>query len=395
MKNKYKGNILALTIHLMFAKRITGPVMMLFYQAMSLNFSQIGILSSITWLTDASLEMYGGAFSDVYGRKKASLLYATLGMLCMIIFTFGDNFIHFAIASIAYGISLAVGSGNASSLLYDTLRMLKIENQYKKYRGKIMFPAKVMSSIVVLLLPFLYLHNIRYPFIAGFVFYLIAFLTALFFFAEPKLKKDINKTMHKTILSSIREILKSKRVMLVIAIDVLLSGFLLLSLEYLQPIIKLAGLPIAYFGVVYAAVRIFSGLASMLTHKLSRHSNSRLLAFSTGLIIINLIGFALTKSYFLVAFILISSIADGVSDIVTNDITNNNITPKNRTTILSTANLLTSLFFSILLISAGHISDQLGVQRMFGIAGITLVLLSAILLLSFKLRLSKQLFPQI
>ena len=133
----------------------------------------------------------------------------------------------------------------------------------------------------------------------------------------------------------------------------------------------------------------------MLTHKLSRHSNSRLLAFSTGLIIINLIGFALTKSYFLVAFILISSIADGVSDIVTNDITNNNITPKNRTTILSTANLLTSLFFSILLISAGHISDQLGVQRMFGIAGITLVLLSAILLLSFKLRLSKQLFPQI
>lgn len=383
MENKYRGNILALTIHLMFAKRITGPIMMLFYQAMGLSFSHIGILSSITWLTDASLEMHGGAFSDVYGRKKASVLYATLGMLCMAIFTFGHSFFHFAIACTVYGISLAVGSGNASSLLYDTLRMLKIENQYKRYRGKIMFPAKVMSSLIVFLLPSLYLYNIRYPFIAGFCFYLIALITALFFFVEPKFKRISKKTMNNTILSSIQEISKSSTLKLIITIDVLLSGFLLLSLEYLQPIIKAAGLPVAYFGAVYALVRIFSGLASVFTHRFARHSNKQSLIISASLILISLVGFALTKSHLLVAFILFNSIADGVTDIITNDVTNNSITPKNRTTILSTANLLTSLFFSLMLISAGPVSDRFGVQGMFGIASIAFSLLLLMILLIF------------
>ncbi len=176
MKNKLRGNILALTIHLMFSKRITGSVMMLFYQFFGLTFGQIGILSAIWWISDSAFEMTGGAISDIYGRRVASMLYGLFGMLTMLIFIFGNSFWHFALANMVYGLSFAIGNGNAGSFLYDTLKMLKKEQLFKKYRGQIVFPQKILNGLMLLLLPMLYFHNIRLPFVMGLIFSLIAFI---------------------------------------------------------------------------------------------------------------------------------------------------------------------------------------------------------------------------
>ena len=383
--SKYKRNILFLTIHLMFSKRITGPVMMLLYQAYGLSYGQIGTLSSITWLTDSSMEIYGGAVSDVYGRKKASLLYGLLGMASMALFVFGRSFPYFAIANAIYGFSLAIGSGNASALLFDTLTVLRLEKQYKKYRGKMQFPPKLMNGLIILALPFLYLHNIKYPYMLGFGFYFISFITALLFLIEPPRKRGIVKPeIIKTAFSAMKEIISNKKVMLALALEVVLSGFILLMFEYFQPILKIAGMPLAYFGIVYAIARLFEGLGSLFFHKLG-HSNKRLIFFDAIMILFALIGFAFTKSFILIAFIFLACLIDGATDVLFSDIINKNISSKNRTTIMSTGNMFNSFFVALILFTFGHVSDKVGVQSMFGLAGLSFLTLLLMVFLFMKI----------
>lgn len=376
MKNKFKGNISALTIHLMFSKRITGPVMMLFYQFFGLNFTQIGILSGIFWLSDASLEIFGGAFSDVYGRKKASILYAILGMTTFAIFALGNSFWHFALANLIYGLSLAIGSGNASSFLYDTLRVLKLEHQFKKYRGRVIFPQKIFNGIMLLVLPYLYLHNIRLPFVLGFIFSLIAFLSAFLFFKEPpKKKSDCHKKISQAVFASFKEIISNKKLIISVCLQCLF-GFILLLFEYFQPIIKAAGLPLAYFGLIYCIARFFEGFGGYITHKFERFSNKRLFGSNALLILMTLLGFGFANSYFLIIFIMMTGLLDGVTDILINSTINKEATTKNRTTIASTSNMISSFFISGLMAVFGFVSDHAGVQGMFGWAGLSFVILS-------------------
>jgi len=365
MKDKYKRNIFALTIHLMFSKRITGPVMMLFYQSFGLNFSQIGTLSSIAWLTDAAFEINGGAFSDVYGRKKASLVYAFLGMLGMFLFVVGNSFGYFAAASAIYGISIAVGSGNASALLFDTLKMLKLESQYKKFSGKMRFPAKIMNGLIFLVLPALLAQNIRFPFALGFIFYLLSFLTAAFFIVEPPKRKNARhiKTL-ETIANSLKEIWRSKKIKQIIFVDMVFSGFSILCYEYFQPIISASHIPLIYFGVVYAVGRLFEAAGSLLLHKFD-HSNRKLMSSLSAMLLLSLAGFTLFHSWVLIIFIFFSGFTAGAKEVVISDLLNKNISSKNRTTIMSTNNLFDSLFVSILFFVFGHVSDMVGVQGMF------------------------------
>jgi len=382
MNNKFKGNIFALTIHLMFSKRITGPVMMLFYQYFGLNFTQIGILSAIYWLTDAFLEVIGGAFSDVYGRKKASMIYATLGMLTMTIFIFGNNFWHFALANLVYGLSLAIGGGNVSSLLFDTLKILKLEHLFKKYRGQIVFPQKIFNGITLLLLPMLFLQNIRFPFAISFLFSFIAFLTATLFFKEPpKIKSECHEKVSQAIRSSFAEILSNNRLIVSIALNAVFGGFTLLLFEYFQPIIKLSGTPLATFGIIYAISRIFEALGGLAVHKFEHHSNIKLLIANAILILFTLLGFGFAKSHVLLFFIMMTALLDGATGVLANSVIHKEVSSKNRTTIASFATTSSALLIAISLAFFGSIGDHIGVQKMFVWAGIIFVILGTTIFL--------------
>lgn len=389
-RSKYKRNLFWLSIHLVFGKRITGPIMMLLYQSFGLNYSQIGTLGAITSLSDASLEVYGGAFSDVYGRRRCAIFYAILAMANMAIFAFGHSFLHFAIGNAVYGASLAVGMGNTSAMLFDTLKFLKMESKYKRYRGQMQFAAKIVNGLIILSLPFFYLKNIRLPFYIGFALYGIALITAFFLKEVPRPKTATKPSIVKTAISSLSEILKNKQLIFIIAFQAIWTGFVLLFFEYFQPIIKAAGIPLAYFGIIYAIARLFEGLGSGLIHKFERHANRKLLYANILMLILTLFGFAFTKSYLLIAFIMIGCMADGIADVLQSENINHNISSKNRTTIMSVANVGNGIFTSTVLFTFGHVSDRVGVQGMFGWAGLSFIIILSMMFLVMKYSKSRK-----
>lgn len=365
----YRRNLTALTVHLAFAKRITAPILMPFYRALGLSYTQIGILSSLTWWADSSLEVFGGAFSDVYGRKRTSLLYALLGMTCMTLFALGHSFVVFALANITYGIALAIGSGNGSSLLYDTLRVLGWEDQNKKYRGRIQFPPKVLNGLVLLIIPLLYQRQMRYPFWLGLGFYILSFLTALLI-TDPPREDAVHHNILSTITNAWHEIKSKPKVVIALLREVIFASFILLTYEYFQPLLAIAGLPLAITGIAYTIARILEGLGSLWMHKFDRHGDRILLRANSLLILALLVGIAFTGHFWLLVFVPFVSLLDGATDVLLGDVLHKQISSANRTTIQSTGNMLHGFFFAGLLLLGGYASDHFGIQHMFGLAAI-------------------------
>jgi hypothetical protein len=235
-----------------------------------------------------------------------------------------------------------------------------------------------LNALFTLALPYLYLNNIKLPFYIGFGLYTISFITALFLKEPPKAKTLKKFTLIETVRNALKEILISKKVIFFIAFQAIWTGFVLLFFEYFQPIIKAAGIPLVYFGLVYALARLFEGLGSALIHKFEHHSNRRLLYSNILIMLLVLFGFGFTHSYWLILFMLLGCVVDGTSDVLLSETFNHSISTANRTTIMSTANTINCLFTSVIFFSFGHVSDKVGVQGMFGIAGITLIILMII-----------------
>lgn len=394
MKKDYKKNIAILTVHLMFSKRFVAPIMMLYFQSFGLNYAQIGALSALTQFTDAALEVLGGAFSDVYGRKLASMIYAILGLIAMAIYSWGSSYWQFALAAIIYGLAIAIGSGNAGALLYDTLDHLNLTNQYKKYRGRMSFPSKMLNSIILIAIPYLFSKNIRLPFLLGMLFYVVSLITAFLFVTESNHQPHFkNRTIFKNIKNSFVEIFNNVRLIKIIGCEVVLNSFSVLALEYFQPLIKQTPIPLVYIGIIFAAAKAVEGFASLLAYKLTKKPSSHLLIIVGAAMMLSFFGFAVFHNYFVVLFILLSSATAGAKDIAIADLLNQNITAANRTTILSTVNVFDSLFSSLLFFLFGYAVNGLGLKQSFAIALSVLTLLLTLLFALIKKAKSTRVEP--
>lgn len=368
MKKKLQRNITLLALNLMFAKNITTPIIILYYLANGLNFAQIGILTAIAQLTDAILEVYGGALSDIIGKKKPLILYPILRMIWLAILFFSHSFTGFAIASLFYGISLGIGQGTQHAMLFDTLKALKRENEHKKFRGRIQFLSKTFNAFIILLIPVIYVFHTKLPFLIGFILFLIAFVFALFFQEPIPIKKPERNlaTLNRKVFNGFKEVIVSKKIILIIILQAILLGFVLVSFDYFQPLLKITGLSVALFGLVYTLARIIEGLGGEIVHRLEKvFSNKKLLITGILFIILSFVGFFMGKNWLIIFAILLVSFSDGFIDVVLGDMLNINITSENRTTIMSIATFFQGIFTAILAYFVGLLADKIGVISIF------------------------------
>ena len=164
-------NIPLLYIYSIFIKRVSMPIMILYFLLNNLNFTQIGILAAVTSIIHLSTEIHGGIFSDLHGKKTSLILHSIFGTLTMFFYWIGDSFTYFLIASIMYGIAGSFISGTRNALLYDTLTQLNETPKFKKYNGKILLYSHIVNAIFLLIIPIIYNENSKLPFIIGIFFF--------------------------------------------------------------------------------------------------------------------------------------------------------------------------------------------------------------------------------
>ncbi len=126
------------------------PFYALYLQGKGLDLVQISELSIILLLSNLIFEIPGGVLADHFSKKQILLLGFLLQLIGEIVFLQGNQFFHFAIASLIGGIHWALHSGCLEAYLHELLRSQKEPERYSEALGYIGFAKSTANFIAFL-----------------------------------------------------------------------------------------------------------------------------------------------------------------------------------------------------------------------------------------------------
>ena len=121
---------------LLYGIQFTFPVYVLFLLSNSLSFAQIALLQGIQAFIAALFEIPSGILADHFGRKKVLIFAGIFALVGATLTAFSHTFTLFLIANVFFALALTFKSGTDVAWIYDTLKNLKLESQFKKYKER-------------------------------------------------------------------------------------------------------------------------------------------------------------------------------------------------------------------------------------------------------------------
>ena len=107
-----------------------------FLQLKGFSIQQVVVVELLYVLTIVLLEVPSGALSDRWSRKYVLSLSGLFFALYILLFAASTTYQGFLFGSVLAGIGLVLLSGTNTSMLFDTLKELKKEQEYEKYLGR-------------------------------------------------------------------------------------------------------------------------------------------------------------------------------------------------------------------------------------------------------------------
>jgi MFS family permease len=359
------------------------PIIVLFFQENGLSMCEVFILQSVFSIAIVVSEVPSGYLADIIGRKVSIVAGCILAFAGFGAYSLSYGFWGFLIAELLLGFSGSFISGADSAMIYDTLLEIGSEDEYKKIEGRMLSVGNFSEGVAGLVGGFLALVSLRTPFY---------FEAAVTFFSIPVAMSLVEPARHKLDNSegSIKSILKIVKYSLhehaeirwLIIYSALVTVSTLTMVWFIQPYLKLVGLPLALFGVVWAALQFSVGIFSFYAHKIELFVGRK--ATLVSLIVLTVIGYCLLsifQSIWAIGFILIFYFVRGISYPVLKDYINRIITSDIRATVLSVTSLVRRLIFSIFGPVIGWISDLYSLSTALMLCGIIFLFWGCISLL--------------
>ncbi|MFA6097749.1 MAG: MFS transporter [Candidatus Paceibacterota bacterium] len=357
-KQSYSSNIPKFYVAIFFdAMWFAGPVWILYFLSIGLNFEQIGILVGISFIVQAFFEIPSSVWADRYSRKNILIIGMSFWFVAQIIFLSANSFYFFIFAAIFQGLSNSFFSGTESAIVYDTLLNMGREKEYGKIQSKIhsiFFLGRIIISIGGVLA---YSYDKKLPFLLS----VITSLIAVFIFSlikEPRFHKS-SGTHFGQMKEGFGFLLANEKVWLIVLVFSLLQAAANILYNYYQPVFDLAGLPIAYFAVVYLGINIASYIGSMSYSKLANKlSFNKILAIYLLIAFLVSLAFAFGKLIFILPLVLFLSFCFGSFDVYITSLINKVVPSSHRATTISIQSLINTVMMSFLLIIVGRISNE-------------------------------------
>ena len=361
------------------------PIFIIFFLDRGLNYTQIMMMGVITAVFQIGLEVPSGVYADYFGRKNCMAIAALCRAVNLIIFIFADHFITFAISAAIFGATLAFASGSTSAFIYDTLKDLKKEKEYKKIEGKSFYYALIAMGTGSFLGGLIAEKSLLIPLILT-VFMNIAAIVVAFSLEEPKHKK---KSMDTTYFSHLADAtsftLKHPKVKWFVLFSGLIVGAMIISHKFIQPYLQLNGIALSYFGAMYLIWLIASALAAKMAGEIEESLGEikslmlMIILFGGQLLImgkyVSLLGvFVIFGGQFVWGFI----------KPVIWDYINKYVESHHRATVLSLEGFMQSIFMVSLAPIFGYLADAFTIAYALFIEGIVVLAAGFILIALLK-----------
>ena len=381
---------------------VAMPIIVLFFQEHGLSLTQVMILQAIYSLSVAVFEIPSGYIADIFGRKQTIILSTIFSFLGFLVFSFSGaeiggsfgeipfliifpgGFYVFLLAQVLVGIGGSLMSGADSAIIYDTLLETKQKNSYTRIEGKNYAIGNFSEATAGILGGFLAVGSIYLP---------VYVQTGILFFSIPIAFSLVEPTIHqenkmdrslKAIFSVVKfsMIEHTKLRWLIIYSSAMGVGTLSMA-WFAQPFFKEIGIPLVYFGVLWAGLNFSAGITSFNSYKYDKYINHKQLKYITLAMFISFLLLAINSSVYGLLFILFIYLLRGViTPILRNEI-NINTSSNKRATVLSIRSFIIRISFAICAPILGYIAENYSLARSFYILAIIVGLFS--FLSSYKL----------
>ena len=332
-----------------------------------LSLAQILLLQGIFSLATLLMEYPSGYLSDHLGYRFSLLFASTLGVAGWGFYTVADSFAGVLFAEILLGVSFAFISGADSALLFETLRQQDREDEYARFDGRMSGCAQAGEAAGALCAGILYAAAPLLPFFIQVGVWLLAL-------GLCRTLKEPPREPHVAPASHLGEALRTCRLALVenreMRYTMLLATVLGIASYFpvwlIQPYMQQTGVPLAWFGPVWAGANLTVALFSLLSHRFHfRLGEKGMAALFLALIVTGYLGLGLTGGVWGCLFYYLLTAMRGLQGPLLRTRLQNVSSRENRASILS----LKSLIFRLLFVASGplvgHLADTTGLQATF------------------------------
>ena len=375
---------------------VVVPVFVPLLQGYGLSMSQVLQTQALFALTIALCEVPSGYIADIWGRRRAILLGSVLNAFGFFSLLWADTFLDFLIYEVILGVGFSLISGADLALLYDTevylqkrklpggagagkslSRLISIEAAAAGIAG-------IIASVVLI---FSSLHGIvALQAVTGFM----PFLLGLTLVEAPRPQERLT---HRDNARQILELLLfGKPVVLWTAFAIAVFGLLALYVFWIyQKYWEVQGIPLAYFGYIWAAfaltVSVAARYAAVLEQRLGINAMLLLIA---ALPIAGILGMAFGAGWMGVMFGFAVQLSRGMSMTLFYEALNKRVPGDFRATVNSLVSLGTRATFIVTGPVLGIALDSVGITSTLLILVAVFVPLIALVLMPLLSRIKRE-----
>lgn len=367
------------------------PIVVLFYNDNGLGMQDVFILQAVYSISIVVLEIPSGFFADALGRKNTLVFGTILGFFGFLTYSFTSGFWGFLVAEVILGFGQSMISGADSALLYDSLLSEKRENSYVKHEGRMVSLGNFAEAFAGIIGGLLATVSLRTPYFAQTLVALAAVPAALTLF-EPKVHEIKLKLGFSEVIKVVRySLVENVKLRWNIIFSSIVGASTLSMAWFVQPWFMSIGLPKAMFGIMWTLLNLSVGITALYAYRIEQFFGMKITLWVT--VVLLSLGFfwvALSSSVWGFVPLFIFYLVRGVATPVLKDYINRYSNSSVRATVLSVRNFAIRIIFSIVGPLYGWATDKLSLSAALTIAGLVLILLSAVSLIFMQKSLNSK-----
>lgn len=347
-----------------------------------LTLAEILLLQGIFSLATLLMEYPSGYLSDRFGYRFSLNLASLLGIAGWALYTAADSFADVLLAEILLGVCYAFISGSDSALLFETLRRQGQEEQYARYDGRMSGYAQGGEAAGALFAGVLYAAAPLLPFFIQIGVWIAALgICRTLEEAPPEPARSASSHLSQALHTCRLAFVDDRRLRSAILLAAVLGLSSFFPVWLIQPYMQESGVPLAWFGPVWAGANLTVALFSLASHRTAFHLGERgMVCLFLGLLGAGYLGLSLSGGVWgFLCYYLLTAMR-GLSGPMLRHRLQQNSVRSNRASILSLKSLVFRLLFVVSGPLVGHMADTAGLRPTLMLVGA--LLLAALLPLS-------------
>lgn len=373
----YQSNIPKFFIYrILYNFMLFLPVWVIYIQGkFDLSLTEVTFNDSAFWITMALTEIPTGAVADTWGRKQSQVIGMVIASGSILLFGLAPFYALVLVANSLWAIGITFISGADMAMFYDTLKVLDMENQYSKYRGRLQAAVLVSIAASGVLGGLIGEMNLSATFTIT-SFLMIISTGFLLMIKDPPRELDFQTGQNFSYLDSLRITFRTIRGHPTLRYALLYSSFIPLlvsaiEVTFIQPFAVNIGLPIASLGIIALGLRSPQFCGSLNTQRvIDRFGEWNWFWIAPMVIAVGVVLMGCLNSLTGIFFFALT----GFADAITRPIIEKNILTQSpssvRATILSVDSLLFRILLAIIGPTIGLVADRFNLSIAFITIGI-------------------------